>query len=259
MASYYADEYPADLADVLLTANAWIRARHGTLEFRLPRSPNADSILQRALLSARDIAALDDAVPFHAPLAPSAFSTSDEWNPNTEKCTKVRSAIPPPSKDSKPTIEEIIDEEQEKVESHRGRGKMRLLRLRLHSLLLRCRSEREHWKILRDILDKKKPTPQVALAELYPTMKGRMNPPLRLPPSFDMPARDRAREYNDSIPDVTVDTTPECFFSRLFTLDDIELAKLKIKNRVTTPGLDHWTYRMILSVANDVLLEIMNK
>jgi hypothetical protein len=259
MAGYHTEEYPSDLADVLQSASAWIRAREGSLEFRLPRSKSADAILQRAKLSALDVANLDYAVHFRAPLPPVAFTTSDEWNPNTAKCTKVRSAVPAPSRDTNPTVDEIIDEERDKLESHRCRPKMCLMRLKLHTLLLHCRSEREYWAVLKNLLDKKKPTPQVALSELYPTMRARMNPPLRLPPSFDIPARERAREYNASIPNTTFDTSPEGFFSRLFTIDDIELAKLKIKNRVTTPGLDHWTYRMILSVPDDVLLEIMNK
>jgi hypothetical protein len=158
-----------------------------------------------------------------------------------------------------PTKSHVIDEQRERDESHRGRERMRQLRLRLLLLLLKCRSDREHWNILKDLLDKKKRTPLVSLSQMLSTMRTRMNPPLRLPPSFDGLAREEARAYCDSIPPFTADDTPQSFFSRLFTTDDIQLAKLKIRNRRTTPGLDHWTYRMILTVPDEDLLKIMNK
>ena len=65
---------------------------------------------------------------------------------------------------------------------------------------------------------------------------------------------------SSTIPSLTIDQTPQQFFSQPFALVDIEWAKDHLVHRHTkaSPGLDRVSYQTVVDIPNEALLTLFN-
>ncbi|KAH6902404.1 hypothetical protein BKA70DRAFT_1113012, partial [Coprinopsis sp. MPI-PUGE-AT-0042] len=86
-----------------------------------------------------------------------------------------------------------------------------------------------------------------------------MNPPESINPSHNETRLRLNQACAVAIPEKTMDTTTEQWFSREFTKAEIEQAKAKIKNRTRSArGKDGISYKDILKMKNEKLTDLFN-
>ena len=146
------------------------------------------------------------------------------------------------------------------LDAHRGRLRDRNLQAQNLMKLLNAGSPREFWDLIRDWTDPKRRSPRVSVGQLYNEFQLRLNPPLHVPSTIDSVVCELREVLAGSIPSITCDRTPQGFFSRPFTLAEVEDAKFHLAQRHTkaSPGLDGVPYRTVLDIPNDALLQLFN-
>ena len=142
----------------------------------------------------------------------------------------------------------------------RGRLRERTLQAENLSKLLNAGSGREWWNLIRDWTDPKRRPPRVSVTQLANDFHERLNPSPELPWDVDRNVTQLRDILSGLIPQVTMDHTPQRFFSRPFLLDEVESAKRHLARRNTkgSPGLDGVSYQTVLDIPNDILLRLFN-
>jgi hypothetical protein len=146
-------------------------------------------------------------------------------------------------------------------DSHRGRACMRARQSLNLEMLLRCPSEREFWKLVCSWTDVKSREVPVPVPQLQQTFRERMNVPTS---GATDPGGDR-RQFTallaHAIPACTVDTTPQRFFSRPFSMEEMECVRRLIGKcpARSAKGTDGIGYCDILQILNDRLLALFNE
>ncbi|KAJ7494671.1 hypothetical protein B0H11DRAFT_1617589, partial [Mycena galericulata] len=74
------------------------------------------------------------------------------------------------------------------------------------------------WKLVRSWTDDRPTKPKVSLEQLHDSFKARLNPPDEMPDFFDADLHKIVNALNASIPNQTMDRTPQQFFSRRITV-----------------------------------------
>jgi hypothetical protein len=96
---------------------------------------------------------------------------------------------------------------------------------------------------------------------VYTLFEARLNPPSVLPDSFDAAQHKMNNLLADAIPESTDDTSPEGFFSKEWTEDDMT----RLKNHIRKHGLDSASgedavhYAEIMDIPNEDLLLLCNE
>ncbi|KAJ7110402.1 hypothetical protein C8R44DRAFT_633951, partial [Mycena epipterygia] len=112
------------------------------------------------------------------------------------------------------------------------------------------------WKEVKRLSDPAPVPVSVTAHDLKEVFEARLNPPTVLPDSFDAAQHTINTLLADIIPETTEDSTPEGFFSRDWTEDDVA----KLKDHIRKNSLDSATgedavlYAEILDIPNDDLL-----
>jgi Reverse transcriptase (RNA-dependent DNA polymerase) len=124
--------------------------------------------------------------------------------------------------------------------------------------LLSCKNDTRFWKYVCDWLDVKKKPPQVTLNDIKKTFESRMNPPTHFPSSFNRVEWELNQTSADAIPPTTIDRTEGLYFSRSFSLEEIEQVKIHIKKHSSNSakGNDNVSYTEIGSIPNDELQKL---
>ena len=142
---------------------------------------------------------------------------------------KVTTSLPRIPVPTQSKIVHLSNIEPNDSNAHRGRVKVCMLQNNNLKMLLECKNDRRFWKYIRHWLDSKKRPAHVNLNQLKVTFKKRMNPLTILSPSFDSTQWECNRSLADLIPLITIDSTSGHYFSRPFSMADIEWAKLQMK------------------------------
>jgi hypothetical protein len=121
--------------------------------------------------------------------------------------------------------------------AHRGRQQLHEIKERNRKNILEAPSAAAFWKEVKRLIDPA-PIPISATADnLKDVFEKRLNPPVVLPESFDSSQHKMNRMLAESIPESTVDSTSERFFSAEWTEEDMEWLKDHIRNTRKVPGL----------------------
>jgi hypothetical protein len=200
--------------------------------------------------------------PFHIPppcltdSQPPCHELDDSNGPFAKVWTSVLRTKAPPARFIALSDLELIEEN---ADSHRGRTLERVMMLEnLHRLS--TNSSFDFWDLIRDWTDYKQRPMKVLPSQLRLSFQARLKPPETVPLHFDEDARTHYVNYAKSLPSHTTDRTSQQFFSRLFVLGDIVIAKRKLKQRSakSAHGVDKASYNTILSVPNDALVKLFN-
>ncbi|KAF8203379.1 hypothetical protein K438DRAFT_1580669, partial [Mycena galopus ATCC 62051] len=110
-------------------------------------------------------------------------------------------------------------------DKHRGRDTLGAIRDKNRDKLLNAPSSGAFWNEVKRLADPK-PDPIMVTAESPRTVfEKRLNPPIVLPTAFDQVQHKMNENLASMIPETTVDTTPERFFSAEWSEDDGAWAK----------------------------------
>jgi ribonuclease HI len=144
--------------------------------------------------------------------------------------------------------------------SHRGRERWRTLQSENLQLLVDAESDAQFWKSFRKLADPKPVAPLVSLEALKISFMTRMNPLDPLPQSFNTAHLEFNKVLNANIPEQTVDSTPEQFFSHPFSVSEIELAKDRLRkhSKASATGIEGISYMDIQDMDNDELVHLVN-
>ncbi|KAF7354570.1 Reverse transcriptase domain-containing protein [Mycena sanguinolenta] len=173
---------------------------------------------------------------------------------------KVSTTIPEINEYKKRTPTEIsVDEVEDPGDSHRGRRREREMLRKNLVALLGCETGREFWDLIRSWTDERPSRPQVSLDQLHDSFKARLNPPAVMPAHFDAELHETLALMSATIPACTIDSTPEGFFSRRVTDEDIVRLKKKLREKGTRSahGIDLITYSRIMKIPNDALRDLI--
>jgi hypothetical protein len=126
--------------------------------------------------------------------------------------------------------------------------------------LLACKTNKEFWTLLRSWTDDRHVAPAVTPAQLHESFKARLNPPDTVPDHFDADLHEIMTGLADTIPLRTQDRTPQGFFSRRITVEDIAEVKKKLRKKSfrSAHGIDAVSYSKILTIPNEVLVELFH-
>ncbi|KAJ6458245.1 hypothetical protein C8R45DRAFT_762220, partial [Mycena sanguinolenta] len=110
---------------------------------------------------------------------------------------------------------------------HRGRHKHAAMRDANRKKILDAPSRAAFWKVIMRLADSRSaPTAD----ELKDVFERRLNPPAVLTPQFDSAKHRINQVLSTLLPEKTEDSTPEGFFSRKWTEDDMGRLKDHIRN-----------------------------
>ncbi|KAK6996631.1 hypothetical protein R3P38DRAFT_3221702 [Favolaschia claudopus] len=145
-----------------------------------------------------------------------------------EEVSEPKGQPPPPI-----SADEVVDDD----EGHRGRKRERELMYGNLLKLLACRgkSNKPFWLCLRAWTDPKPFKPCVSIGHLHDSFKARLNPP-----------------------DIVPDSTPQQFFSRRVTGEDMQEVKRKLhsKSFQSAVGIDKVSYAKTLTIPNQALVDL---
>ena len=145
------------------------------------------------------------------------------------------------------------------IPSHRGREKLRNLKVSLREKLLNSDSEKSFWKTAKVIMNGKEVSSPVTADDLKKVFEKRMNPLDPLPDTFDTSLLKLNIAMANAIPQQTQDTTEELIFSKPFSPEEIASAKTHLENRrESATGLDGIAYKEILQIDNSALCNLLN-
>ncbi|KAE9383614.1 hypothetical protein BT96DRAFT_767870, partial [Gymnopus androsaceus JB14] len=114
--------------------------------------------------------------------------------------------------------------------SHRGRKRVLQIRdMHLKEFKETAKNSALFWrKFISMAWAKSQPSP-VSANELRTVFEKQMNPIQPTPSSFNADLLNENIAIANAIPDVTVDSTPEQFFDRPFTAEQVDLCKLELE------------------------------
>ncbi|GBE82387.1 Ribonuclease H1 [Sparassis crispa] len=140
--------------------------------------------------------------------------------------------------------------------SHRGRTRLRHMMDCNKEKLLHCANDRAFWSLIRQWTNTQPRPAQVTVDQLHDVFRARMNPPEAFPVEFNDVRHVLNHCCANLLPQRTVDTTPQRFFSRAFTIDEIAHAKahIKLHSLRSARGADRVAYITILAIPNEQLL-----
>ncbi|KAJ7614260.1 hypothetical protein DFH06DRAFT_925035, partial [Mycena polygramma] len=108
---------------------------------------------------------------------------------------------------------------------HRGRHKLATMRAANKKKLLQAENRAVFWKEIKRLADPKPAPISVTADALKDVFEKRLNPPEVLPPQFDSAQHKINKILAELVPDKTEDSTPEGFFSKKWTEDDMGALK----------------------------------
>ena len=145
------------------------------------------------------------------------------------------------------------------IPPHRGRDKLRYLKISLREKLLSSDSDKSFWKTAKMIMNGKEQTSPITADELKEVFEKRMNPLNPIPETFDTNLLNLNIALAKAIPKHTQDKTQEHFFSKLFSVEEMASAKLHLeKRRGSATGIDGIGYQEILEIDNSALCNLLN-
>ncbi|KAJ6630226.1 hypothetical protein B0H10DRAFT_1774844, partial [Mycena sp. CBHHK59/15] len=102
--------------------------------------------------------------------------------------------------------------------------------------------------------------PTVTPEQLHDSFKARLNPPESVPDHLDANLHKIISALVDTIPKHMQDCTPQGFFSRQITEDDIKRIKVKLRKRSyrSAQGINAVSYSRIMTIPNEVLVELFH-
>ncbi|KAJ7731086.1 hypothetical protein B0H16DRAFT_1893457 [Mycena metata] len=117
------------------------------------------------------------------------------------------------------------------------------------------------WREINRLADPKPAPVSVTADELKPVFEKRLKPPEILPSQFDAVQHEINKVLAKFLPETTEDHTPEGFFSRKWTEEDMGRLKDHIRKHGmdSTPGEDQTSYAELLEIPNEDLLFLINK
>ena len=121
-------------------------------------------------------------------------------------------------------------------------------------------SHRDFWKTFHEYMSPRRSNPTVTAEQLREVFEPRMNP---LPTQPMAPPADM-RLYDSflaaTMPSTTPDPTPEQYFSRPFTAEEVSAVKTHLQDAVSTArGNDGLSYADIMRMPNDRLCDLFNE
>lgn len=175
--------------------------------------------------------------------------------------TKVTATMLPKRKPPVPPPTDKSESHHSALTAHRHRPVIAAKQLEFRKKLLEAKTEREFWRVAKDIMGTKKTTSNFSAEALKNVFEKRMNPIVPMPETFD-PMR---MQYNHTlaaaIPEHTIDTTPEHFFSAPFTVEDVAEAKDRLSKHPenSARGWDQVSYTHLCELENDDLCLLANQ
>jgi hypothetical protein len=109
--------------------------------------------------------------------------------------------------------------------SHRGRQRLHEIKESNRNKILEPLSTATFWKDVRRLIDPAPIPIAVTANSLKDVFEKRLNSPPLLPESFDAPQHKMNRLLAEAMPETITDSTPEQFFTREWTKQDIEWLK----------------------------------
>ncbi|KAJ6631076.1 hypothetical protein B0H10DRAFT_1682584, partial [Mycena sp. CBHHK59/15] len=102
--------------------------------------------------------------------------------------------------------------------------------------------------------------PAVTPEQLHDSFKACLNPPELVPDHFDADPHEIVSALANTIPKHMQDHTPQGFFSRRITEDDIKRIKVKLRKRsyCSAQGINAVSYSRIMTIPNEVLVELFH-
>ncbi|KAK7042220.1 ribonuclease H1 [Favolaschia claudopus] len=252
----YTEGWPCENADIIKVTAELLRSRSAGVIFRATTQTQVNNHAREAHILAQKAARnprLPSAALPEAPVCDVEGST-----PVDEADAKVFTTVPEESPPKRKLVDVTDADLDPDPPAHRGRAAERALQRENLQTLLNVTSNKEFWNLVRGWTDPKQRTAQVSAEELREVFESRLNPPQIVPEEFDKDERERHQNLCDMLPSSTPDTTPHRTFSRPFTIEDIEEVKLHIRkhNIRSAPGIDRVSYRKILQIPNDILVEL---
>lgn len=172
---------------------------------------------------------------------------------DTPKVYTSLPAIPVPGEKPMQKLAEIPADN-----SKANKGRVTIQRMQRENLqsLVSCRNDVKFWKHIRGWLDPKKRPTSVSLEQIRLTFENRMNPPEVLPESFDQEAHARFERIARIIPATTTDRSSANYFSRPFSLAELEEVQRRIAKHPgkSATGPDGISYGDIAAIKNADLL-----
>ncbi|KAJ7719710.1 hypothetical protein B0H16DRAFT_1336489, partial [Mycena metata] len=170
----------------------------------------------------------------------SADIPNDSMTPEQQSSVRARSAYPA---------------------AHRGRDRLNDLKERNRKSLLEAKSTGAFWKQVKRLSDPAPVPVSVSAQALKEVFEARLNPPKTLPESFDSAEHRMNKLLASLIPDSTLDSSPEGFFSSEWTEDDAAWLKDHIRKHSldSATGEDAILYAEIMDIPNDVLVLLCNE
>ncbi|KAJ7744925.1 hypothetical protein B0H16DRAFT_1213266, partial [Mycena metata] len=117
---------------------------------------------------------------------------------------------------------------------HRGRDKLIAMREANRKKVMEAPNRAVFWREIKRLADPKPAPISVTADELKTVFEKRLNPPEVLPPQFDGVQHEINKILVTFLPEKTEDRTPEGFFSRKWTEDDMG----RLKDHIRKHGMD---------------------
>jgi hypothetical protein len=146
-------------------------------------------------------------------------------------------------------------------EKHRGRDKWGAMRDANREKLINPLSHAAFWTDVGRLADPKPAPIAVSAEDLRGIFEKRLNPAPVLPTAFDEVQHKISQTLASMIPDETVDTTPEKFFSSEWCEDDGAWVKehLRKHSLASSSGEDAITYADVVEIPNEDLIYLCNE
>ncbi|KAF9022405.1 hypothetical protein BDZ89DRAFT_1196069, partial [Hymenopellis radicata] len=119
---------------------------------------------------------------------------------------------------------------------------------------------REFWNVVRECTAAKDRPTLVDAEQLAFVFEARLNPPAVPPPHFDEHLRLYYEAMARAIPSLTVDRTPEQFFTSPFSPAELAVVRVALRKKAadSARGADRVSYKTILTLSNEVLADLFN-
>ncbi|RDB24922.1 RNA-directed DNA polymerase from mobile element jockey [Hypsizygus marmoreus] len=244
--------------DLFTSIVAFITNRSASVSFRwVPALADNGHFRSAKLLANAACLRGVEAIFYSTPNPPSLVRHDTHSHPSLPKVTTTLPQLPPPPHAS------IVHVSPEHIdfnnEAHRGRAKERAAKLQNLLNLMTHRANRDFWNLIRKWSDPKPRAPLVTAQQLFRVFRARINPPSHVPPTFNTRAHAAAVHLVNTIPPITVDRTAGQYFSRPFTMEELQWAKTKITkgSAKSACGADGVSYTTIARIPNEDLLRLL--
>ncbi|KAJ7631559.1 hypothetical protein DFH06DRAFT_912470, partial [Mycena polygramma] len=117
---------------------------------------------------------------------------------------------------------------------HRGRDKLAAMRDANRKKVMDAPNRAVFWKVIKKFADPRPAPISVTADELKEVFEKRLNPPVVVPPQFDSAQHKINSILSSVLPEKTEDTSPEGFFTRKWTEDDMG----KLKDHIRKHSMD---------------------